>query len=251
MSGSKPVNTYAKIKMPIHGQMRYFTQSPTVLRRFSLMKKNLNTAKFRMMNDDSAPKLTSVVSELMPSVGARISTTTPMKMAPTHGVFHFFETLPKMLGITLSRPMEYSRREAASCAFMMFAMPTAMMFDDEHDLHEDVTADELHAVEEGVVRMLLVPARPVGLHERGEVGLGDEHDDDDAEGDHDAAADVLLGLVRLFGQRRDDAVETEEVERGDGDAGATKCASTLPGCHSGSMTNAPVPPPPSTYLLAR
>ena len=61
------------------------------------------------------------------SGSARHSVTMPRNSEATHGVWYFGCTLPKMRGITPSRPIEYSRREEASCAFMMLAMPMAMM----------------------------------------------------------------------------------------------------------------------------
>ena len=56
--------------------------------------------------------------------------------------------------------------------------------------------------------MLGAPALPIGLHQGGDVGLGHEAHDDDAERDQNAAADVLLGLVGFLGQGGD-AVEAD------------------------------------------
>ena len=109
--------------------MRYFTMSPKVLRFFSRMKKNRNTAKFSRMNDARAPKFTSPASSVILSpIGMdRHSVTTPRNTAENQGVWYFGCTLPNARGITPSRPMEYSRREDAIWAFMMLAMPIAII----------------------------------------------------------------------------------------------------------------------------
>ena len=65
--------------------------------------------------------------------------------------------------------------------------------------------------------MLFGPGGPIRLDERGQVGLNGEAHDDDAQGDHDAATDVLLGLAGFLGQRGN-AVEAQEVQRSNGDA---------------------------------
>ena len=103
--------------------------SPKVLRFFSRMKKNRNTAKFSRMNEARAPKFTKPASWviLSPMGMDRHRVTTPRNTAENQGVWYFGWTLPNAFGITPSRPMEYSRREEAIWAFMMLAIPMAMM----------------------------------------------------------------------------------------------------------------------------
>ena len=77
-------------------------------------------------------------------------------------------------------------------------MIEGLNIDDEHDLVEDRASHQQNRVEEAHIG---VGVRPVWLHDGGDVGLRNEHDDDGAQGDQDATANVLLGLAGFLGER--------------------------------------------------
>ena len=97
--------------------------------------------------------------------------------------------------ITPSRPMENSRREEASWAFMMLAMPMATMLMTSMIFMKTGAAHQLAAVEE--------PDVGIGLGHEAQSGWmsGPCRSERRSttmmmpQGDQDAAADVLLGLV--------------------------------------------------------
>ena len=83
---------------------------------------------------------------------------------------------------------------------------------DEQQLVEDGAAAGQSGVEEAHFG---VDVLPVGLDERGNVGLRDEHDDHDAQSDDDALADGLFGLLGFLSERGH-TVEAEERQARDG-----------------------------------
>ena len=96
--------------MPQIGQIRNFTMSPNVFLLFSLIKKKMNTATFRKMNEDSAPKLTSLTSCERVRTSGRMQEITPTISVPKKGVWYFGWIFAKTFGINVvsSHPVQHT-----------------------------------------------------------------------------------------------------------------------------------------------